>query len=276
MLWKVAFVSFHWQITWIYTPPHRITNHHRDVVRFLGVGNPKLNLKKKTTRMVDPTNHGWFSEIFFRLTFRNISHIPLKIAAWKRRFFLCNLANGAFLRVHPSFFLGGVPGPARFFWEPRLIARPKRSLGKAKAVFSNHISGGEIAVVNRCNFPGEFSIHDFWFLFLFKKTNTKKKAGKQKKHGWNFCAMGKKCWTLIWWVCGIPPNKWGLMNNSYLHLKFYFFAPEKWPKPNFGKSGGKLVFRPSAFPWVNIAVKLWGCMGFSVWGWSTMNVSEWL
>ena len=47
MLWKVAFVSFHWQITWIYTPPHRITNHHRDVVRFLGVGNPKLNLKKK-------------------------------------------------------------------------------------------------------------------------------------------------------------------------------------------------------------------------------------
>lgn len=60
MLWKVSFVSFYWQITWIYTPPtHRITNHHRDVVRFLGVGNPKLNLKKKLLECwvfgVDPT-----------------------------------------------------------------------------------------------------------------------------------------------------------------------------------------------------------------------------
>lgn len=114
MLWKVAFVSFHWQITWIYTPPHRITNHHRDVVRFLGVGNPKLNLKKKLLEW-------WIQQItvdfqrFFSAWLRNISHIPLKIAAWKRPFFLCNLANGAFLRVHPSFFwVGTWTGP--IFW----------------------------------------------------------------------------------------------------------------------------------------------------------------
>ena len=100
-------------------PPHRITNHHRDVVWFLGVGNPKLNLKKKLLECwvfgVDPTNHGWFSEIFFRLTFRNISHIPLKIAAWKRpcvSFAIWQMVPSCGCILH---FFGWVPGPARFF-----------------------------------------------------------------------------------------------------------------------------------------------------------------
>lgn len=225
--------------------------------------------------MVDPTNHGWFSEIFFRLTFRTISIIsPLKIAAWKRPFFLCNLATWCLLAGASFIFLGGYLDRPDFL-EPRLIARPKRSLGKAKAVFSNHISGEKLRLWIDVTFRGNFLSMIFGFCFCLRK-QIQKNAGKQKKHGWNFSAMGKKCWTLIWWVCGIPPNKWGLMNNSYLHLKFYFFRPWKVTETQFRKSGGKLVFRPSAFPWVNIAVKLWGCMGFSVWGWSTMNVSEWL
>lgn len=167
MLWKVAFVSFHWQITWIYTPPHRITNHHRDVVRFLGVGNPKLNLKKKLLECwvfgVDPTNHGWFSEIFFRLTKKHIPYppenccleeaiFPLQFGKW------CLLAGASFI------FLGGYLDRPDFL-EPRLIARPKRSLGKAKAVFSNHIFGGEIAVVNRCNHRGIF--YPWFLVFVF-------------------------------------------------------------------------------------------------------------
>lgn len=221
--------------------------------------------------MVDPTNHGWFSEIFFRLTKKHIPYppenccleeaiFPLQFGKW------CLLAGASFI------FLGGYLDRPDFL-EPRLIARPKRSLGKAKADPESQSEEKLRLWIDATTV--EFSIHDFCFCSCLRK-QIQKKAGKQKKHGWNFSAMGKKCSTLIWWVCGIPPNKWGLMNNSYLHLKFYFFRPWKVTETQFRKSGGKLVFRPSAFPWVNIAVKLWGCMGFSVWGWSTMNVSEWL
>lgn len=78
-------------------------------------------------------------------------------------------------------FFGWVPGPARFFGAEAYRQAKEKLRQSQGGFFESHI-WGEIAVVNRCNFPGEFSIHDFWFLFLFKK-NIQKKAGKQKNMG---------------------------------------------------------------------------------------------
>ena len=130
--------------------------------------------------MVDPTNHGWFSEIFFRLTKKHIPYppenccleeaiFPLQFGKW------CLLAGASFI------FLGGYLDRPDFL-EPRLIARPKRSLGKAKAVFSNHISGEKLRLWIDAT-TVEFSIHDFCFCFCLRKTYRKRLENKKNMGG---------------------------------------------------------------------------------------------
>ena len=165
MLWKVSSVSFYCPITWIYRTPHMITTHHRDVVRFLGVGNPKLNLKRKTLECWVFGGGSNTSPLIFRDFFppdfsKHIYHIPLKIAAWKRPCVSFAIWQpGAFLRVPSLFFLGGVPG------SPRLIARPKRSLGKAKADPESQ-SEEKLRLWIDVTFRGNFLSMIFVFVFV--------------------------------------------------------------------------------------------------------------
>ena len=173
MLWKVSSVSFYCPITWIYRTPHMITTHHRDVVRFLGVGNPKLNLKRKTLECWVFGGGSNTSPLIFRDFFppdfsKHIYHIPLKIAAWKRPCVSFAIWQpGAFLRVPSLFFVGWGT------WVPEAYRQAKEKLRQSQGG-SRITIWGEIAVVNRCNFPGEFSIHDFCFCFCLRKKYRKR------------------------------------------------------------------------------------------------------